>query len=151
MTKSFSKYLFLFICASSIALFLCFSLFHIYQVQSSSMEPLLFSGQTILTIKGKRPHTGDIVVFENPEDNKLVVKRCILSPGDLIVIKNGSLITSQKNIPLTVKQIKKLSSLKFIPNNMFFAAGDNIFNSHDSRDYGPVFINNLKGKVLLIK
>jgi len=115
------------------------------------MEPSIYNGQKILILKGKTPRSGDVVVFENPEDNRLVVKRCILSPGDPVVIANGSLITEQSRIPLTLKQVKKLSDFKFIPDNMFFATGDNIFNSHDSRDYGPVFIDNLKGKVLLIK
>lgn len=115
------------------------------------MEPLLHNGQTILIVKGKSPKSGDVVVFENPEDNKLVVKRCILSPGDPVIIDNGSLISNGKKIPLTAKQIKKISSIDYIPDNMFFAAGDNIFNSHDSRDYGPVFIENLKGRVLLIQ
>ncbi len=115
------------------------------------MEPYLYNGQTILIIKEKSPRNGDIVVFENPEDSRLVVKRCILSPGDKVIINNGSLITSRRRIPLTGKQLKRLSAFDYIPENMFFAAGDNIFNSHDSRDYGPVFIKNLKGRVLLIK
>jgi signal peptidase I len=151
MTTTFSKQVFLFIAASSVALFLCFSIFRVYQVKSDSMEPFLYSGQTILIIKGKSPRSGDVVVFENPEDKKLVVKRCILSPGDPIIINNGSLIIDRKKIPLTTKQLRSLSSMKFIPENMFFAAGDNIFNSHDSRDYGPVLTANLKGRVLLIK
>lgn len=113
------------------------------------MEPLLHNGQKIFTIKNYSPHAGDILVYENPEDNRLVVKRCLLSPGDPLVISNGILITPDMNIPLTQKQQKLLSSFTFIPENMFFAAGENIFNSRDSRDYGPVFIENLKGKVLL--
>lgn len=115
------------------------------------MEPRLHNGQTIVVLKEKTPQTGDIVVFENPEDSRLVVKRCILSPGDQIIIENGSLITSEMRIPLTAKQLKRLKLLRFIPQNMFFATGDNIFNSHDSRDYGPVFTANLKGRVLLIR
>lgn len=151
MVYTITKQLFLFISASTIALFLCFSFFQIYQVKEHSMEPYLYNGQTILILKEKNPKTGDVVVFENPEDRKLVVKRCILSPGDPVIINNGSLITSNKRIPLTAKQLKSLSEIKIIPDNMFFAAGDNIFNSYDSRDYGPVFIDKLKGKVLLIK
>ena len=146
-----SKHVFLFISAVALALFLCLSIFNIYHVRETSMEPLLHNGQTILILKGQRPQSGDVVVFENPEDRKLVVKRCILSPGDPVVISNRLLITPMRKIPLTAKQIKKLSIWKFIPENMFFATGDNIFNSHDSRDYGPVFLKNLKGKVLLIK
>lgn len=148
---TFSKQFFLFITASALALFLCFSFFRIYQVKSNSMEPVLYNGQKILILKEKTPKSGDVVVYENPEDKKLVVKRCILSPGEPIIINNGSLVTAQFKIPLTAKQLKKISSLHFIPDNMFFATGDNIFNSHDSRDYGPVFIENLKGKVLLIR
>jgi len=151
MMYTISRHLFLFITASAFALFICVSFFKVYQVRENSMEPYLHSGQTIIILKEKKPKTGDIVVFENPEDSKLVVKRCILSPGDPVIINNGSLITTDKRIPLTSKQLKKLSSLNFIPENMFFATGDNIFNSHDSRDYGPVFIENLKGRVLLIK
>ena len=137
--------------ASAFTLFICVTFFKVYQVRENSMEPYLHNGQTIIIIKEKTPQSGDIVVFENPEDSKLVVKRCILSPGAPVIIVNGSLIASEKRIPLTTKQLKRLSSLNFIPENMFFATGDNMFNSHDSRDYGPVFIENLKGRVLLIK
>lgn len=151
MINAVSRHIFLFLLASALALFLCISFFKIYQVRENSMEPYLRNGQRILTIWENDPHYGDIVVFENPEDHKLVVKRCILSPGDPVIINNGSLITTERRIPLTKKQLKSLSALDFIPVNMFFAAGDNIFNSHDSRDYGPVFIKNLKGRVLLIK
>lgn len=151
MVYSISKQILLFITASAFALFICVSFFKIYQVRENSMEPYLYSGQTILIIKEKSPRIGDIVVFENPEDSRLVVKRCILSPGDQVVINNGSLVTSGRRIPLTGKQLKRLSAFDFIPENMFFATGDNIFNSHDSRDYGPVFTKNLKGRVLLIK
>jgi signal peptidase I len=151
MMYTITRHIFLFITASAFALFICISFFKVYQVRENSMEPFLRNGQTILIIKEKNPQSGDVVVFKNPEDSKLVVKRCILSPGDPVIIDNGSLITSEIKIPLTTKQLKKLSSLTFIPENMFFAAGDNIFNSHDSRDYGPVFIENLKGRVLLIK
>lgn len=113
------------------------------------MEPLLLNGQKIIAVRNRTLHRGDIVVFENPEDNRLVVKRFLLSPGDPVTIRNGILITPDGNVPLTVRQSHLLSNLEFIPDNMFFALGDNIFNSHDSRDYGPVTINNIKGKVLL--
>ncbi|MBI9096948.1 MAG: signal peptidase I [Spirochaetaceae bacterium] len=151
MVNTISRHIFLFISASALAITMCISFFKIYEVREDSMEPLLHNGQTILVLREKSPHSGDIVVFENPEDQKLVVKRCILSPGDPVVIDNNSLITTLQKIPLNTRQLQKLSSFKFIPDDMFFAAGDNVFNSHDSRDYGPVFIKNLKGRVLLIK
>jgi signal peptidase I len=114
IARSLLRVSLLFISASAVAIFLCFSFFRIYQVRENSMEPILYNGQKILIIIEKRPKSGDIVVFENPEDKKLVVKRCILSPGDPIIIINGSLITSQNRIPLTTKQLNKLSKLKFI-------------------------------------
>lgn len=149
MVYAISRQVLLFLAATTFALFICVSRFTIYQVHEHSMEPLLHNGQKILVIKGVSPGVGDVVIFENPEDRKLVVKRLLLSPGDPVVISNGTLITPIENLPLTLKQQKDLSSLTRIPENMFFAAGDNTFNSHDSRDYGPVFFNNLKGKVLL--
>ncbi len=146
-----SKQLILFIFATIVTLIFCTTSFRVYQVKEHSMEPILYNGQTIIILRGKNPNRGDVIVYENPEDKKLVVKRCILSPGDPVIISNGSLIAGKSRIPLTAKQEKGLFGIKFIPQNMFFATGDNIFNSHDSRDYGPVLINKLKGKVLLIK
>lgn len=113
------------------------------------MEPALFNGQKIVTVKNSPVHNGDIVVYENPEDHRLVVKRFLLSPGEPVVISNGILMTQAGNVPLTARQIQLLSSYDSIPDDMFFALGDNIYNSHDSRDYGPVTIENIKGKVLL--
>ncbi|MBB6478668.1 signal peptidase I [Spirochaeta isovalerica] len=149
MMYTISRQLTFFLLASIAVLFFCLRFFNVYQVRENSMEPLLLNGQKIIAVRNRTLHRGDIVVFENPEDNRLVVKRFLLSPGDPVTIRNGILITPDGNVPLTVRQSHLLSNLEFIPDNMFFALGDNIFNSHDSRDYGPVTINNIKGKVLL--
>jgi len=149
MVYAISRQVVFFVAISLMALLFCFSFFNIYQVRENSMEPLLLSGQTIVAIRDRSVKSGDIVVFENPEDHRLVVKRFLLSPGDPVIIRNCILITPEGNIPLTKRQSHMLSTFDFIPDNMFFALGDNIFNSHDSRDYGPVTIDNIKGKVLL--
>ena len=149
MLYLFPRHILVFFTASILVLFFCVSFFKIYQVQEDSMEPQLYNGQKIVTIRSHSLRNGDIVVFENPEDHRLVVKRCILSPGEPVVVQNNILITPKANIPLTVRQESKLARYSFIPENMFFATGDNTFNSHDSRDYGPVTLENLKGKVLL--
>lgn len=140
------------------AALLLFSCIDILQVQEISMEPELKPGQTILVnkiaygfpfFKRQIPSKNDIVVFRNPDDHQLVVKRCKLLPGDPIVVNSqGWLIIGEKQYFLTSRQREKITGLKTVPENTVFVLGDNPFHSVDSRDYGFISIELIRGKVI---
>ncbi|MDC7239482.1 MAG: signal peptidase I [Spirochaetales bacterium] len=137
---------------------LWFSSFDILQVQEISMEPSLHNGQTILVNKfayrvplvGRdNPYPGDIVVFQNPFDHKLVVKRVKLSAGDPVVVDSeGWLIAGGERYFLTGRQREMLEGITEVPANSIMVLGDNPFHSVDSRDYGFIPVEAILGRVI---
>lgn len=131
------------------------------QVKGASMEPTFYSGEYILTskvtYKFRPPHRGDVVVFKSPKNPDIdYIKRIIGLPGDKIEITDGEVRVNEtlleesytssttnlweggfihEGIPITV------------PSNMVFAMGDNRPRSSDSREFGPVPLEDIIGDV----
>lgn len=102
-------------------------------------------------IQWKAPAKNDIVLFLH--DNKIVVKRCVLTEGDSIEILTDKhyiykLRVENKNIPLTSAQMEWLKDYSTVPRGFVFVVGDNAEYSIDSRDYGFVAVKNITGKVI---
>jgi signal peptidase I len=128
----------------------------------------------------KRPKRGDIVVFKWPEnENKDFIKRVIGIGGDKIAIIddalhiNGKKIVTQylekyrdRDLTQAKKYLEFLGECKHyildertthenrgpwtVPEDSIFVMGDNRDNSHDSRFWGFVSLNKLKGKAIII-
>ena len=114
------------------------------------MAPALADGQWVLVIRGSsRVSSGDVGVYRSPEDGSLVVKRCILTEDDPVVIENGWLVAGETRWYLTGPQNAVLSEWERVPEDGFFFVGDNQFRSLDSREYGFVDRNRVVGRVLL--
>ncbi|MDC7231727.1 MAG: signal peptidase I [Spirochaetales bacterium] len=137
---------------------LLFFSFDILQVREVSMVPELIPGQTIIVNKiayrlpvfqKQIPSLDDIVVFKSPYDHQLVVKRCKLLPGDPVIIDPaGWLIVGNDRYFLTSRQKDMLSGVDRVPDNTVLVLGDNPFHSVDSRDYGFISIERIRGKVI---
>lgn len=59
----------------------------VLQIYGSSMSPTLENGQIVISLKGSKYDTGDLVAFYY--GNKLLIKRVIAGPGDWITIENN--------------------------------------------------------------
>lgn len=103
----------------------------------------------------KMPLRGDIVVFRYPDPDKTAtpkdyIKRVIGLPGDEIEIYNGT-VTINGNI-LNEPYISEPPLLNFpaavVPEGRLFCLGDNRNNSSDSRFWGTVPLENLKGQAV---
>ena len=95
------------------------------------------------------PRTNDIVIY--PLHGRYVIKRCIAREGTPLAFsgeKGYSVRIGERIIPLTGDQYQKLKNTARVPQGMMFALGDNMAESHDSRDYGFVSLDSLRGKVL---
>jgi signal peptidase I len=130
-----------------LGIILFFTLFRTYHIPSGAMEP------TILV--------GDIVVFRSPEDPKVeLMKRVVGLPGDTIQILNKTLRINGKTAEepyavhldsaIQVMDDQMLAKRDYfgplvIPPDHYFMMGDNRDNSYDSRFYGPVPRENLRG------
>ncbi|MEO8970230.1 MAG: signal peptidase I [Ktedonobacteraceae bacterium] len=134
-----------------------------YFVDGVSMEPNLHNTERILVDKWSYlfhpPQRGDIIVFVAPPDPSAdYVKRIIALPGDIITIRNTTVIVdgdtlnetyiapSRQGNPFAYKQLSNI----IVPSNDYFVLGDNRAQSSDSRDWGFVPRNNIVGRAVLV-
>jgi signal peptidase I len=150
--------------AVALAAFVRLVLFDVVKVEQSSMEPGLARGSTAVILRlayGLRlgpsyalrwssPSPGDIVVFRNPFDSALVVKRCVAVAGDPISYEEGGWLRAGiSRLPVSPIQAARYFGKGRVGEGMIFAAGDNPGESLDSRDYGLIPVEEVLGKVVL--
>jgi signal peptidase I len=134
-----------------------------FKLPADSMAPTLVTGDRIIVDKKhyikKRPERLDIVIFSVPNDpTKDLIKRIVGLPGDKVEIKGNRLLLNTKLLPepyiLDDVEGKDFHSYKFesvlVPEGKLFVLGDNRANSFDSRSFGFVDVESLKGKALYI-
>lgn len=110
------------------------------------------------------PKSGDLVIFESPEDpSKDLIKRCIAAAGQTVEVKNKRVYVDGKPFkdPPGVKHIDpRVFSRQQSPRDNFgpyrvppgdiFVMGDNRDNSYDSRFFGPVPLDKIVAHPFLI-
>jgi signal peptidase I len=144
-----------------------------YAIPSSSMEPTLMVGDRIFVnkfiYKIFEPKYGDIVVFRTPDviydpEKPEYVKRVVGLPGDRIEIRHapgspwGKLYIDGR-LPPEGNPLRDLDYTTYINGKLFtgttvppgeiYVFGDNSANSFDSRAWGGVPLENLRGKAFL--
>ena len=139
-------------------------LLDVMRVQGGSMEPTLLPGQVLFVdrwafglqvpfindylVRWSRPKRNDLVVFLNPADGILVVKRCVGLQGDPIKVENNTLKIGNLSIPVTEKEAKRFENYREVPHGTIFVLGDNVRVSEDSRIYGFIPVGRLLGRVM---
>ena len=134
-----------------------------HEVVGRSMVPNFQTGEYLIGnkigYKFSKPERGDVIIFKYDE-NTDYIKRIIGLPGDSISIQNGKFYINDQMLDeseyldpslLTrggdyLKEGKKVE----IGDNEYFACGDNRGNSSDSRDFGPITREQIKGKAWLV-
>ena len=127
----------------------------VLQVSGDSMNPTLQSGDVLLLLKTDDMKTGDLCGFY--WQNKLLLKRIIGGPGDVISIDRSGVVTVNGEA-LEDPYVDELAlgecDLKFpyqVPENRYFVMGDHRSTSIDSRStvIGCVDKSQIVGKVFL--
>jgi len=161
-----------------LALFIRTFVVQAFKIPSGSMVPTLLVGDHILVNKfiyGVKvpfvrktlipitdPQRGDVIVFIYPEDrSKDFIKRVIGLPGDRIEIQGHAV--SINGAPYADEhaqyrlaadaggnrtEVPRLTVT--VPDNQLFVMGDNRDQSYDSRFWGTVPLQDVKGKAFII-
>lgn len=133
---------------------------HLFLAQATvvfgqSMEPNLSPEQRLIIEKISyslgSPQRNDIVVIDLPQMEDMLVKRVVGLPGEVVEIRQGHLFINgaEQSEPFPHDlDYTSMAPLRLSPEE-YFVMGDNRDNSNDSRAFGPVTRNEIKGKVWL--
>lgn len=145
-----------------------------FKIPSGSMEDTLAVGDHILVNKFiygtkipftdnkilpvRDPKRGDVIVFEYPEDpSKDFIKRIVGTPGDVVQVRdkkvfvNGQLyenpheVHKEKEIIPQAQNPRDNTKPITVPPGAYFVMGDNRDRSYDSRFWGFVKSEKIKG------
>lgn len=144
------------IVASLITLILVSYVFELSRVEGDSMFPSLHDAEFTMVNKLiynlHRPERGDIVVFQSPSEDEDYIKRVVAMPGETVSIENGWVIVQglKLNEPYALdRPFDPLPPVKVAPGHVF-VLGDNRGNSADSRAFGPINVETVRGKASFI-
>ncbi len=131
-------------------------------VSGTSMDPIIQNGQYILidqvTYRFTKPERGDVIVFRSPpEPQKYYVKRIVGLPGDTVTITDRVVTITNEAHPegfiLDDSFITHRSSSNYmttvVTEGNYFVMGDNRGGSYDSRSWGLLPEENIRGRALL--
>ena len=120
---------------------------------------------THIRLPGLRaPRQGDVIVFQYPPDpSKDFIKRCVATAGHTVQMKNkDAYVDGRKLTEPYVKHVdpremeyrgyedRDNTELVTVGPNQLFMMGDNRDNSYDSRFWGTVDMDLVKGRALFI-
>ena len=140
---------------AAVAVLLATLFLPVLQVSGDSMNPTLQDKDVIVLVKSGSLKTGDLCGFY--WQNKLLLKRIIGGPGDVISIDRSGVVTVNGEA-LEEPYVDELAlgecDLKFpyqVPENRYFVMGDHRSTSIDSRStvIGCVDKSQIVGKVFL--
>lgn len=137
-------------------------IFEPFIIKGESMLPNFHSGDYLISEKFslffKNPERFDVIIFKSPVHDDYYIKRIIGLPGETVEIKEGKIIIynsqnpngfvlqeSYQTIPLSYNENFKITLGK----DEYFVLGDNRQASFDSRKWGALKRENIKGKVLI--
>ncbi|MFA6957885.1 MAG: signal peptidase I [Thermoanaerobaculia bacterium] len=126
----------------------------IYRVPSRSMEPSLAPGDQVVVTRLHRsdePRRGEVVVFEG-DDGRAWIKRVIGLPGDSVAIDGVRVIVNGTTLaePYALGDPAAAKSTHVVPAGHYFVLGDNRAHSDDSRSWGFVARESLRGRARVI-
>ena len=142
------------ITVSAIAVLVAVLLLPVLRIYGTSMSPTLTEGNIVVSLKGSRFETGDVIAFYY--NNKVLVKRVIANTGDWVDIdKEGNVYVNNVLIDepyLTDKAFGECNiDLPYqVPESRIFVMGDNRSVSVDSRNtaVGCVAEEQIVGKIV---
>lgn len=119
------------------------------RVDGDSMKNTLKNGDILLLYKLSSIDRFDIIVLDEEKDNEKIIKRVIGMPGETVVIKKGKIYINDKVIDDEYAYGETSDFDKVtLADDEYFILGDNRLISKDSRYFGPIKDNEIKGKIV---
>lgn len=119
------------------------------RVDGDSMRNTLKNGDILLLYKLSNIDRFDIIVLDEEKDNEKIIKRVIGLPGETVAIKNGKIYINDKVIDDEYAYGETSDYNKVtLKDDEYFILGDNRLISKDSRYFGPIKDNEIKGKIV---
>ncbi len=125
-------------------------------VVSGSMEPTVAQGATVLVDRVSLRVTGlrhgDLVTFSEPGTGDPTLKRVVGLPGDVVAIEDAVTLVDDEPVAEPYVDRDTIDGLYYgpvgVPAGHVLLLGDHREGSIDSRDYGPVPLEDVTGRVL---
>lgn len=133
----------------------------VFVVEGSSMHPNLASGDRLLVNKFvyrfRTPQAGEVIVFDYPvtrrssgfgRSTRRFIKRVIAVAGDEVEMRDGVVYVNGEPLPEPYNPIRDETSWPptVVPPQSVWVLGDNRPNSSDSRSFGEVPLDKIKGE-----
>lgn len=139
---------------AAVAVLVAVLLLPVLQIYGVSMNPTLYEGDFVVSIRGGKMDTGDLVAFYY--NNKILVKRVIGQAGQWIdIAEDGTVYVDSVRIDEPYLSEKSFGECDIelpyqVPENRVFVMGDNRSASVDSRSttIGCVAVEQLVGKIV---
>jgi signal peptidase I len=161
-----------------LALFIRSFIVQAFKIPSGSMLPTLQIGDHILVnkflyglrlpypfekvvVQWGQPYAGDVIVFVYPRDRtKDFIKRVLAVGGDTVAVRHKQVYVNGAKLEIPqaafADEGREIPGLRdnfgpvTVPPHKLFVMGDNRDRSHDSRFWGFVDFDDVKGKAFLI-
>ena len=142
----------------SLAIFLFVYVFLVqpHRVKGESMMPNFHDGELVLTEKVSyrlyTPQRGDVIVFRAPSSRNVdFIKRIIGLPGESIRLEDGSIFINGEKLIESYETQSTIGTVEItLGQDQYYVLGDNRNASSDSRSFGPISRDSIRGRTWLV-
>jgi signal peptidase I len=165
------EWVFVVVIAIGAAMFIRVFLFQQYYIDGPSMQTTLMPQDRVLVNKMSYKlhdvHRGDVIVFDrvtNEVQHDDLIKRVLGLPGEALEIRSCVVYIDGVRVEEPYLNLEQTSQIEpsarcgshtdmapvVVPENMVFVMGDNRVQSFDSRDFGPIDIDKVRGRAFVV-